>query len=574
MSDQGRKNPKLLSPSELKGKKSGAGRKRGAIWQILAMVVVLGVALGIYKGVDLLKTEEPTPTLPPSTSVRLIERDQADLKSITVQLRGEQPYTVLQINAGEPMPTPTPAPTPEPTEAAAGAAAQPEATPEPAEAAAATEAPVAEAPAATEAVEAAAEDAATPVPTATPAPVYAIDGRPGFLLDASAAKSMAGYCAALSASKQVAENAEDLAAYGLADPAIRVTMNYRDGTSDEWLFGDKVPTGTSYYFAKAGERAVYLVYGSPYTAFNKRLNALHTAAMPVTLASESIRDLRIEQQGLETVELKYTESSDTQLSISAVQLVQPFVYDAHSERTTQMFDAVAALTLKGYAGERSQLPEAGMDQPRARIHAEDESGQVLDFYVGNYADAATVYVQVDDSDTVYLCDASLLAFLGNAKASYLVDQFSNLVNILKVDAIDIKSGSESYALSIDRQPALNDDGTQQTDANGKPKTNDTYYFDGEVTDTDLFKKLYQVIIGVMGSRLSDDRDIQGDVVAQVKYTLNVEPGSFTVEYLQYTDEYYAVRRDGMTLFLIKKSQVDGMLTHLANYRDGTFVAPN
>ena len=53
---------------------------------------------------------------------------------------------------------------------------------------------------------------------------------------------------------------------------------------------------------------------------------------------------------------------------------------------------------------------------------------------------------------------------------------------------------------------------------------------------------------------------------------NVEPNELTIEYLEYDDDYLAVRRDGLTLFLIKRDRVDSMINSLNEYRAGTFVA--
>ncbi len=75
----------------------------------------------------------------------------------------------------------------------------------------------------------------------------------------------------------------------------------------------------------------------------------------------------------------------------------------------------------------------------------------------------------------------------------------------------------------------------------------------------------------MNSKLSDDYHIEGDVYCTVQYNLNVNPGVMVVEYIDYNDEYLAVRRDDLTIFLIKRANIDSMLTSLQQFREGTYV---
>jgi len=76
----------------------------------------------------------------------------------------------------------------------------------------------------------------------------------------------------------------------------------------------------------------------------------------------------------------------------------------------------------------------------------------------------------------------------------------------------------------------------------------------------------------MVSKMNEDHDYTGEVAASVTYTLSVEPYEFTIEYFEYDDEYYAVRRNDLTLFLIKQDRIDNLAAQLEAYRNGTFVA--
>ena len=83
---------------------------------------------------------------------------------------------------------------------------------------------------------------------------------------------------------------------------------------------------------------------------------------------------------------------------------------------------------------------------------------------------------------------------------------------------------------------------------------------------DSFKKLYQEVIGVLVNGMTEDYDIAGDATVTVTYHLNVEPNEFTVEYVPYTRDAYAVRRDGHTYFYVNNSTIEGMIQALVDYQ--------
>jgi len=519
--DTGSTSRRLASASELRGNKSGkAGGGKGGkkMWvSLIALVAVLGLAVGAVFLSDMIKPEEdvtPAATPKPATTYKVVDREKEDIASVTIQVAGKAPYTVIS-NAE-----------------ATGTGEEVKYT-----------------------------------------YTYEIEGRPNFKLDQGLAGSIIGYAANMTATDLIAENETSFAAYGLDEPAVIATMNYRDGSKAVWHFGKKVPTSTGYYMREEGKNAVFTIYSSAYAALNMELNDLYVVSMPVTFADYSvIQSLLIEQKDKETIEMRYRAEEEETFSINALKLVQPIEYDAHGDRAVEILEACVALNVTGYAGEKSELPDAGLEDPRAKIYAEDAEGNQLTFIVGNHRDTSSVYVQVDDSETVYLADASSLTFLDKAKVSYLVDQFANLVNIQMVDALKVTAGDKVYEMAIEREAALDENGNPETNANGQPKTNDSYFFNGEEIDESPFKKLYQIVIGTMVSKVYDDHDYVGEAAVTVSYTLNVSPYEFVIEYFEFDNDYYAVRRNDLTLFLIKQDRIDNLVAQMEAFSNGTFVA--
>ena len=511
---------KLASAQELRGSKSGTGKdgkggKRKLWLSVIALAVVLAAAIGIYLASNLIKPDEEVAEDNTGTytneTVKIIERTRSEVASVAIDLPDEEPYTVLNNNKYDEN----------------GSRIAP-------------------------------EDGEKG---------YAIEGIEDFDLDQSKAETIIGYAANLTATKMITDNAENLADYGLDNPRATVTMNYKNGAASTWLIGSQAPTSTASYFAEKGGKAVFLIYSSAVNNLTATRNSLHTVAMPWSVTdATTVKDIVIEAEGRDTVELGYIDSDEANVSISTLRLLQPFVYAAHMDRSDEMFQGVIGLTISGYAGELGELENTGLEDGGALVKvtfqvAEDEENTVEHVYrLGGYATSDQRYVQIDDTNAVYLTGTDNVAFLENATPGYLVDLFANLVFIDRVESIDIATADDSWTISIERE-----------EVEGKTKPQDHFFFDGEPADESLSRKLYQVIIGTMNSKLSDDYHLDGDVYCTVTYHLNVEPGEMVVEYLDYNDEYLAVRRDGLTLFLIKRENLNAMITALNQFREGTFA---
>ncbi len=491
------KAPKLASGEELKGhqkEKARGGSRRFAVWTVV-LLLALAAAVGIWlisKNQAPAPAEEKKAETAEKESVTLISHARGDVTEVQIETGGES-YTVVN-GTGE-------------------------------------------------------NENCT------------LKDMPWFDTDQQKASAIISCAAALTANRVAAENVEDPAPFGLKEPVSRVTMRYRDGSGECWLVGAKAPTSTASYFMREGGKTVYLLYASAAESLSRSRCDMHTLQLPGTINSNLIRSLLVEAEGEEPVEIGYSETEeDKNYSISALRLRQPFYYTANVERASELFNGLATLTITAYAGEAGELKEAGLAEgayrKRVTVTQTRESGEGTEtfvFHLGGFTeDKKSVYLRVDETQAVYLADASAVTFLNNATPSYLVDQFSNLIYINAVDGIEIASGEEKWTLGI---------------THGKDeKSADSFTFNGRtVKDGDAFKKLYQKVVGLTHSRISEDYHLDGEVLLSVRYRLNVAPGELTVEYLAAEDGYCAVRRDGLTLFLIKRDQVEGLREALKQF---------
>ena len=90
---------------------------------------------------------------------------------------------------------------------------------------------------------------------------YGIDGLTDLQLDTNLIGTLIDNGNALEADSLVAEKAEDLAKFGLAEPAADVTMHYADGQEFHFCIGDAAPTGSAQMYCEV-DGNVYLVRNS------------------------------------------------------------------------------------------------------------------------------------------------------------------------------------------------------------------------------------------------------------------------------------------------------------------------
>jgi hypothetical protein len=79
--------------------------------------------------------------------------------------------------------------------------------------------------------------------------------------DQDAVASLLGTLTPLQSERLVEEKASDLSQYGLAGPALELTVALKDGKSQKLLVGDQTPSGSAYYVMLAGDPRLFTVAG-------------------------------------------------------------------------------------------------------------------------------------------------------------------------------------------------------------------------------------------------------------------------------------------------------------------------
>jgi hypothetical protein len=185
----------------------------------------------------------------------------------------------------------------------------------------------------------------------------------------------------------------------------------------------------------------------------------------------------------------------------------------------------------------SSLKPYGLDDP-VRIYLRTEETS-LDLLIGGNEPVGTRYAKLADSPGVFTI-YGLESFL-NVKPFTLINKFALLMYIDSVDHLSISGGEKN--LSADFKGSGDDA---------------IYYLNGRKTETSSFKTFYQAVIGLLIDaeypgpvRQSED---SGEVT--IEYLLNNPPGErLAITLVPYNRDFYVLKQDGATEFLISQSQV-------------------
>ena len=155
-----------------------------------------------------------------------------------------------------------------------------------------------------------------------------------------------------------------------------------------------------------------------------------TAAEPVS--ADAAEDMTV-------IEITTRAEDDAGLGVSSFKMVEPFEYDVDTEALSTLCENVAAITIDSYVGNVSEEGNPyGMDNP-IRLQGKDANDADITFLIGNKADDTNTYISVDDTGDVYLTKSSTVEFARTLTVAGIVERFANIINIAKVDSLDINT---------------------------------------------------------------------------------------------------------------------------------------
>ena len=408
-------------------------------------------------------------------------------------------------------------------------------------------------------------------------------------INTSKLASLEDYFFKLSANKKVLDNTDDPAQFGLAEPAVQMTITYSDDSSLSFALGDMAPGNDGYYFRMGGDDAVYLLgsySGGLFLTPSK--NYVGTAMILTPMANDDdgnaylfLNEATI--TGTARTEPLILHSVDDSLA-DEFPYCNYYIEKPHRAGVTTDSDietgigtltALSALSVDTVHPSADRIRECGLDQPavQADIDAcirtytiDDDDNKVFSSYshehylvkLGNKSPDGYYYGMVDGVDVIYNVTVDSVPW-----ATYTYNDIATnmlfLRNIATISELTFTAAGKTTTFTIghsENADTGNDEITVK--ANGKA-----------MSDTDSFRKVYQVLMNV--PRVGDADKPTG--TAAVRLVMKNLAGE-TVEDISFykrSASTYTCALASDDQYAVSASAVENIVTQVNNYLEGKAV---
>ncbi len=383
-------------------------------------------------------------------------------------------------------------------------------------------------------------------------------------LNQSNAENMKNAFAKVNSSRTITEGMEDLASFGLDNPAIHVVVTDHDGAKTDLLIGDKLPVGSGYYAILNGGKEIYVINNSFYNNFNIKAKEMVSVESIPTITASNITYLSVKNQEKPNFEVTYDENLNSDYSTFTKWIIkQPYPTDiaADADALTSLFGNYTDLTFLSCADYRAtDLSKYGLKDPTAVItlkYHEEEGKEEKEFalFIGSRDEEGNYYVKLKDSNAVNTLGSDTVSKLLEIDVYSYAYHNINLFLLDAIDSVDIKLKDQTYTLLVERskQNADTEESTDKADDAKSDTDSIKYYVNGSLVEESEFKNLYQQIISPTTEReipaeyyLSSSTNRTPIMTVTYHFT---DGHSVAIQYLPYDESYYVVDNNGVEYFL-------------------------
>ncbi|HEY2989738.1 MAG TPA: DUF4340 domain-containing protein [Candidatus Binatia bacterium] len=212
--------------------------------------------------------------------------------------------------------------------------------------------------------------------------------------------------------------AEDLKSFGLAPPAVKVSLTLKNGlTLPTLTVGAKTPVGDSTYVQRGGEPAVYLTGGALALVLEKQPNDLRDRAI-LAFPYDQVTRLQIKTPEQSLVLVK---DAKEQWAMEA-----PVKKPAKAEAVAGYLAALAQLRAKTFVDDQPrELKKYGLERPGVEIALDGKDGKdvknLATLHIGNKS-GETYYARSESNPTVYAIDERFYKLLRKQPADFAAEE--------------------------------------------------------------------------------------------------------------------------------------------------------
>lgn len=322
----------------------------------------------------------------------------------------------------------------------------------------------------------------------------------------------------LYAKEKLFDAVEDLAVYGLDDPAMLVEIDLNDGTAMSFGFGAYTSARDGVFMKYSGSDAIYIYDLDSYSILEN--------------AARALRDLSIDIDADKLVKIEIMRTSGPRVPITMEKIPDGASVGLESWMLSSPFTAIAnaqavSLVQTFFASPRysSFLSDTGADEygfgdSPAYIYLEESGGKSVKILIGGRLDSGRYYCMEEGRDGVYELASGFEALL-EIETPNIIPSALFPVTAEHTADVSIAAGGVSYELL--------EEGGGCT-------------LNGRVLATDAVEKLYAYLSGLTFSGIAGETDTSRGPDA----TIRLKKGGNELSYgfYRYMNDYYAVELNG------------------------------
>lgn len=346
---------------------------------------------------------------------------------------------------------------------------------------------------------------------------YRVDDIPADVVDVKKLIDLLSTCSTVYALRTVASTAQDLDAYGLAQPAARVQITYADESALTLLIGDEERVTGDTYFGVAGDPAVYLMAADRSAGFllpkKAYVEAQVTPELVLSSPLSALLDVILvggrlaEPITVEAVAAKDPDVVRAAISFgAATHIVRgKGIYELDQTYAVEMLGPLLGITaydIVAYGLTPREIMAFGFNRPTLQVAFDLKNGidvEVQHYSLAVLAKDGAFYMTCNDRGVIYAVPEP--AFLQIEYSKLLVRWFISPM-LMDVRAVELTTEGSEYEFSI----------TGETNAD-KQAT-----LDGKELDIGRFRALFGLLTSAAhDGRLLEDVVVEGDPLLRLTY---------------------------------------------------------
>lgn len=340
------------------------------------------------------------------------------------------------------------------------------------------------------------------------------------------------------ADKEITDETDKSAEYGLAAPMAEVTLKAKDGKEETLILGDAVVASSGYYIMKKDGDKIYSVSEYKGELFLKQPNDFRERTLG-TIDISTMKSFSVSRGGARIFEIINTDGTDEKAntSLSSLRMTYPNSETVSTDKFSKVTEPYNSVNVTDFVSDNLfDLASFGLDNG-CIVEIEDETAKHK-LVFGNTDENGNVYTLYNDNGFVFTTSAEMLNAVKDVEAFDLVERFAHIYNIDDVESITVKTGDKEHVLSMTR-----------TGSGDDVKT--TYKMDGKESEEDAFKGMYQSIIGLY---LTNETEVSdgGEKVCEITFKMTDGKKNTASYYTHDERNLRVVRPDGQSFLMLKK----------------------